>query len=197
VRCGRIADLTCFSFHPRKLIATGEGGAITTARDDWAQWLDIKLGHGASGTKGVGVDFVEYGYNFRMSEIQAVMGLKQLAKLDAIVEARNRTRDDYVRRIGPLGFGPQAVGEGVRYNVQSLVFRVPPGVDRDGLIAALRERGVESTLGTYCLSGTTYYAARYGAPRPNALRLEQTTITLPCYDGVDVAAVCDAIAASL
>jgi dTDP-4-amino-4,6-dideoxygalactose transaminase len=196
-RCGRIADLTCFSFHPRKLIATGEGGAITTERDDWARWLDTKLGHGASGTRGVGLDFVDFGYNFRMSEIQAVMGLKQLAKLDAIVAARNVTRDEYIRRLVPLGFVPQAVGAGVTYNVQSLVFRVPARVDRDGLIASLRERDVESTLGTYCLSGTSYYAARYGEPRAGARQLEDTTITLPCFDGVDVAAVCDAVAASL
>jgi perosamine synthetase len=193
-RCGRIADLTCFSFHPRKLVATGEGGAIVTERDDWARWLEVKLDHGARGTRGAGLDFVDFGYNFRVSELQAVMGTKQLEKLDRIVAARNLTREAYRRLLEPLGFVAQAVGRDVTFNAQSVVFRVPEAVDRNTLIRALREQGIETTLGTYCLSGTTYYARKYGEPRPGASRLEATTLTLPCYDGVDVEAVAGAIA---
>lgn len=192
-RCGAIADLTCLSFHPRKLLSTGEGGAITTENDEWSQWLDVKLAHGAWGTKGVGLDFVDYGYNFRLSELQAVMGRKQLARLDAIVEERIQIRDQYRVRLEPLGFKPQGVGADVRYNVQSLVFAVPEGCKRDALIAALKERGIESTLGTYALSATSYYTRRYGVNNPNARWLEANTITLPCFSDVDVALVCDAI----
>ena len=197
VRCGQIADLTCFSFHPRKLVATGEGGAITTGRDDWARWLEVKLDHGASGTRGAGLDFVDYGYNFRLSELQAVMGIKQLEKLEQIIAGRNLVREAYRQRLAPLGFTPQATGPGVTFNAQSVVFRVPEKIDRDSLIRDLRERNVETTLGTYCLSGTTYYARRYGPPLPNARHLEETTLTLPCYEGVDVADMCDAITALL
>lgn len=192
-RCGAIADLTCFSFHPRKLIATGEGGAVTTAREDWAKWLAVKLAHGADGQRGVGLDFVDFGYNFRMSELQAVLGLKQLARLDAIVADRNRIRAAYDEHLRPLGFVAQLRATGVVHNVQSLVFRVPPGVARDRLVADLKARDIEATLGTYCLSATTYYAGRYGDIRPNARLLEAETITLPCYEGVDVGRVCAAI----
>lgn len=194
VRCGRVADLTCFSFHPRKLIATGEGGAITTERDDWARWLEVKLNHGANGFRDAGLDFVDFGYNFRLSELQAVMGMKQLAKLDQIVAERILTREAYRRRLASLGFVPQITGADVTYNVQSLVFRVPERVDRNALICSLRQRNIETTLGTYCLSGTTYYARRYGQPQATARLLEETTLTLPCYATVDVAAVSDAVA---
>jgi perosamine synthetase len=197
VRCGRIADVTCFSFHPRKLVATGEGGAITTDRDDWAKWLGIKLDHGAAGSRGPGLDFVDFGYNFRLSELQAVMGIKQLARLDRIVAERNLIRDAYRARLEPMGFVPQAIGAEVIHNAQSLVFRVPPGLDRDRLIRSLRHREIETTLGTYCLSGTTYYSRRYGPPLPDSRRLEDTTLTLPCYEGVDVKAVSAAIAGLL
>jgi dTDP-4-amino-4,6-dideoxygalactose transaminase len=193
VRCGRIADITCFSFHPRKLVATGEGGAIVTERDDWARWLEVKLDHGARGTRGVGLDFVDFGYNFRLSELQAIMGIKQLAKLDRIVAARNLTRETYRRQLEPLGFVAQAIGRDVTFNAQSLVFRVPETIDRNALIRSLREQGIETTLGTYCLSRTTYYDRRYGQPRPGARRLEDTTLTLPCYEGVDAMAVCNSI----
>jgi dTDP-4-amino-4,6-dideoxygalactose transaminase len=77
--------------------------------------------------------------------------------------------------------------------VQSLVFKVPEGVDRDALIVKLKDNGVETTLGTYCLSGTSYYRGKYCDVQPNAMRLQETTITLPCFEGVDVAQVCGVI----
>lgn len=185
-RCGSIADLTCYSFHPRKLISTGEGGAITTDRDDWAKWLEIKLFHGADGMKGMALDFVDFGYNFRLPELQAIMGRKQLAKIEDILDERNRIRAAYIARLEPLGFVPQKIGKSVRYNVQSLVFKVPIGCDRDELIRELRKEGVEATIGTYALSAGSYYARKYANPQRNSSVLEQTTITLPCFDGVDV-----------
>lgn len=196
-RCGSIADLTCFSFHPRKLISTGEGGAITTNRDDWAAWLDVKLSHGARGMKGAALDFVDYGYNFRLPELQAVMGRKQLAKINDIVAERNQVRDAYRVLLEPMGFVAQRANSDVCFNVQSLVFTVPLGCCRNKLIACLKARGVESTIGTYSLSATTYYASKYGVHNLNSRRLEANTITLPCYKGVDVQLVCQVIQDSL
>lgn len=196
-RCGSIADLTCLSFHPRKLINTGEGGAITTGNDEWSHWLDVKLAHGAQGTNGVGMDFVDYGYNFRLPELQAIMGRKQLAHLDSVIERRISQRDAYRAAIEPLGFIAQVVNFGVRYNVQSMVFRVPDGCRRDTLVSALRQEGVETTLGTYALSQGTYFARRYGTCNPNACRLQETTITLPCHDEMVVDEVVDSIRRAL
>ena len=196
VRCGAIADLSCFSFHPRKLISTGEGGAITTNSDEWADWLTVKLAHGASGIKDVALDFVDYGYNFRLSELQAVMGRKQLAKIDAIVSERNAVRDQYLRQLSELGFVAQKIGPGVVYNVQSMVFKVPEGVDRDALIIRLRGR-VEATLGTYSLSSGSYFLSKYANAQSTSSMLEKKTITLPIYDGLDVALVASAIQDSI
>lgn len=192
VRCGAIADLTCFSFHPRKLISTGEGGAITTSNDEWANWLTTKLAHGAKGMKGVALDFVNYGYNFRLSELQAVMGRKQLAKIDAIVRERNAVREQYVEQLSELGFVAQKVDSDVIYNVQSMVFRVPAECDRDRLIAELRGR-VETTIGTYALSACTYFSEKYKDLQPTSAHLQESTITFPCYTGLNVDEVCSAI----
>jgi dTDP-4-amino-4,6-dideoxygalactose transaminase len=185
-RCGAIADLTCFSFHPRKLLNTGEGGAITFDNPDWAKWFEVKLGHGASGPLGYGLDFIDYGYNFRLSEAQAIFGRAQLRKLDSIVAERNEIRDAFIEYLEPLGLVPQQAGDDVVFNVQSLVFRVPGRIGRDALIAGLREEGIEATLGTYCLSGTTYYRRRHNDVQPVAERLQRETITFPCYGGMDV-----------
>lgn len=185
VKCGNIADFTCYSFHPRKLLTTGEGGAITVNNESYAKKLDIKLNHGARWNDGK-MDFVDYGYNYRMSEIQAVMGIKQLAKLDEIIVSRNKIRNEYVEGLLPLGFDVQQINDDVIHNIQSLVFKVPFGVNRDNLVIYLKENGIETTLGTYCLSAGTYYKNKYNDIQPNAKYLEDNTITFPCYDGVDV-----------
>lgn len=197
IHCGAIADMTCFSFHPRKLLTTGEGGAITIHNPEWVDWFNRKLSHGAQGMQGYGLDFIDFGYNFRMSEPQAIMGRVQLRKLDAIVAERNAVRNAYIERLAPAGFVPQQIGENVIFNVQSLVFRVPHGVDRDGLIATLRDDGIETTIGTYCMSGTTYFRNRYDDVQPNSARLQAETITFPCYAGLDIDLVCQRTLAAL
>lgn len=196
-RCGSIADMTCFSFHPRKLLTTGEGGAITIKDASLVDWFNRKLSHGAQGMQGYGLDFVDFGYNFRMSEPQAIMGRVQLRKLDAIVAERNQVRTACIAQLAPAGFVPQQIGDDVVCNVQSLVFRVPDGTDRDGLIARLRTDGIETTIGTYCMSGTTYFRGRYDDVQPNSELLQATTITLPCYAGLDVDFICDRILAAV
>lgn len=196
VRCGNIADLTCFSFHPRKLLTTGEGGAITTRNDKWAEKLAVKLAHGAVTENGK-FDFIDYGYNFRLPELQAIMGIKQLEKLDDIVRERNLIKYAYNKELNALGFCSQQVNHEVIHNVQSLVFRVPPGCNRDALIDHLRKQNVESTLGTYCLSGLTYYRQQYNDIQSNSKLLQEQTITLPCYGNVDTLQVCNKISNAL
>ncbi|WP_210397631.1 DegT/DnrJ/EryC1/StrS family aminotransferase [Motiliproteus sediminis] len=193
VKVGAIADMTCFSFHPRKLLTTGEGGAITTNNPQYAEALEIKLNHGARGVRGVGADFIDYGYNYRMSEFQALLGWKQLARLDSVIERRQTMMARYMGLLGNHGFARQSVDAGYIHNVQSIVLTVPAGIYRDVLIDRLNTVNIESTLGTYSLSATSYYAKKYQRIQPNSQWLEQNTITLPCHDNVDVGRVCDAI----
>ncbi len=185
IRCGNIADITCFSFHPRKLLTTGEGGAITFNNDTYLDFFEIKLNHGAKVEEGK-FDFIDYGYNYRLPELQAVMGIKQFSKLNKIVESRNIIRNEYIKKLEPLGFKVQKISTNVVYNVQSLVFKVPKNINRDKLIDFLRENGIETTIGTYCLSGTSYYKNKYNNVQTNAIYLEKNTITLPCYDNVEI-----------
>jgi dTDP-4-amino-4,6-dideoxygalactose transaminase len=193
IKCGNIADLTCFSFHPRKLLTTGEGGAILTNNAEYKKTLEVKLAHGAIAVDGK-LDFVDVGYNYRLPELQSAMGIKQLEKLDAVIKIRQTIRDAYIKALAPLGFTPQKANDGVEHNVQSVIFTVPENASRDDLIQRLKEYDVESTIGTYCLSNCTYYKKKYHNVQPNAVWLEQNTITLPCYEGVPVIDVADVIA---
>ena len=185
VKNGNIADLTCFSFHPRKLLTTGEGGAITTNNKKYSDLLKVKLNHGAI-YKNNKFDFIQPGYNYRMTEFQSVMGIESLTKLDKVIRSRIKIKEKYIKLLSPLGFTPQKLQNGAYHNIQSVIFKVPELVKRDDLILFLKKHNIESTLGTYCLSNTTYYKAKYNKVQSNALYLEQNTITLPCYKGVNV-----------
>ena len=124
----------------------------------------MKLAAGASGIKGKGLDFIDYGYNYRLSEIQALMGWIQLLKLDHITAERNTIASEYNSLLRPLGFARQKTDDNVYHNIQSLIFTVPQDMSRDALINHLGNHNIESTLGTYCLSATSYYQDKYNDP---------------------------------
>jgi perosamine synthetase len=192
IKCGNIADITCFSFHPRKLITTGEGGAITTNHPEFARFFEVKLNHG-SVPKNDTLDFIEYGYNFRLSELQAALGIRQVEKIDQIVKSRQLIKEEYGHCLESIGFELQQCDKGVVHNVQSVVCKVPKYIDRNMLIQNLKTFGIETTIGTYCLSGTTYYSNKYHQTQKNALLLGQNTLTLPCFQEVNVNHVCTSI----
>ncbi len=194
--CGSIADFTCFSFHPRKLLTTGEGGAITTKSNEYAIKIDQYLSHGSC-REGKKFEFSESGQNFRMSELQALMGWKQLMMLDKIIEERLLIWNQFKNALEDLGFKSQSVDYGIHFSAQSLVFRVPEWVIRDDLIDHLKNLGVEATLGTYSLSGTKFNRQKYKKTQPISWKLQNSTITLPCYSGLPVNMVLDAVKKAL
>lgn len=189
-KVGSIADITCFSLHPRKLLTCGEGGVITTNNVDYAEVLSYKLNHGANAQG----DFISFGYNYRLPEIPALMGCSQIDKIDEIVSERREQASTYACLLEPMGFVSQKSTEDAYHNMQSVVFTVPDSVDRDDLCAYLTSREIENTIGTYCLSECTYYKNKYQDIQPNASFLQHHTITLPCYHNVPIAEVCEAIA---
>ena len=190
-KIGSIADLTCFSLHPRKLLTSGEGGVITTNNPEYAKILSYKLNHGADLDSG---EFISYGYNYRLPEIACLMACSQIDKVDKIVAERQQQAKKYRELLEPLGYIAQAISDDVNPNYQSIVFLVPEGIDRDALCAHLKEEDIESTIGTYCLSECKYYREKYDSLQENASFLQHNTITLPCYTEVPVDKVCSAIA---
>lgn len=192
-KIGGIADLECFSFHPRKLLTAGEGGAVTTSDPALAKELEIKLLHGAEMVDGR-MNFVTYGYNYRLPEMQCLMLIKQLERLDEIVRERNETHRRYAQALEPLGYVAQKHGENVVHNMQSVVFKTPENIDRAKLSRYLKdEKDIETIFGTYSLSDCQYYREKYQDVQPNAKWLEAHTITLPCYHDVDEARVVEGI----
>jgi perosamine synthetase len=189
MKVGSIADVTCFSFHPRKLLNTGEGGALATNNQEYAKQFKIKLAAGASDKAEIGLKFTDFGFNYRLTEIQSLMGWHQLKLLDEVISQRLALRDLYAASLIGLGFAPQKISSGVKHNAQSIVFTLPEGRNRNQLVKYLFSKNIESTLGTYCLSGTTFNRQKYKDVQKNSLTLESSAITLPCFEGLDIAPV--------
>jgi dTDP-4-amino-4,6-dideoxygalactose transaminase len=192
---GSYSDVSCVSFHPRKLLNSGEGGCIVTNNEKLSEVLEIQLNVGASlSSNKLFPDFVDMGYNYRLPELQCAMISHQIKIIESIVLSRHKIYAEYCNSLLPLGFKSQKFNTNTLSNIQSAVFVVPETIKRDELIIFLRDRGVESILGTYSLSIQPYFKENFfSAPLKNSVYLQENTISLPCHDNFDISIVIDAI----
>ena len=138
---GNISDFTCFSFHARKILTTGEGGAIQTNSSEYAKKISIKLKAGSGNLKnGIAYEFIKPGYNFRLSEIQALIGLKQINKIKNKILLRNKLHSKYKKILSKYNFKFQKIQLNTLSNIQSSVFIVPEKIKRNELIVYLRKK---------------------------------------------------------
>lgn len=184
-RCGAFPGAGAFSFHPRKIITTGEGGMVTTDDADLDERLGLLRNHGGVRAT-VGMRFEAHGFNYRMSELQAAMGRAQMRRLDEMLAGRRAAARAYDRALaGMEGVAVPAQGcAGATY--QSYVVLLGDGIDRDAVSLALRAAGIETTLGTYAMHAHPAFAA-YGyraGDLPHSHRAQQQSLTVPLWPGM-------------
>jgi dTDP-4-amino-4,6-dideoxygalactose transaminase len=194
VRVGGFGHLTCFSFHPRKSITTGEGGLITTDDPDTAAWLRRVRSHAAS-TPDLQrhrtnlVEFEEYhelGYNFRMTDIQAAIGIVQMRKLDSILVERRRLAERYGRLLQCCDWLQTPYEPPERqHTFQSYCVRLDPSLNRGAIMAELAARGIAARRGVMAIHLEPYYR-RLGATRPLPVTeaCAAETMLLPLFPGL-------------
>jgi perosamine synthetase len=189
---GHGSDLAVFSFHPRKVITTGEGGMVTTTRADWADRLRRLREHGMSvsaaerhrSRQPVFERYLETGFNFRMTDVQAAIGLVQLRRLDAIVSRRRLLASRYHALLGRIpGLVMAADPPDGTTNYQSFWVLPPPGFParRDELMRVLTERGVSPRRGIMAAHLEPAYAGAARAPLPVTERLAAGSLILPLF----------------
>lgn len=186
-QAGTWGRIGCFSLHPRKAITTGEGGFICTSDAAIARRLRTLRNHGLDPEQPG--EFVEPGFNYRMTEFQAALGTTQLAKLERILAARRRlaARYDELLCRGPVT--PPRVRDECVPTYQTYVCLLPAqAAERRGdLIAALKERGVETTIGTIHIPLTRYYSRAYGYKPGDFSTTDEVaarSLSLPLYEGI-------------
>ncbi len=202
---GTFGEMGCFSFHPRKSITTGEGGMITTQREDFDQQARILRDHGASRsdlsrhTSKAGFLLSEYnhlGYNYRMTDIQGALGCAQMDRAASILETRLQRARHYNQLLAGIKWlQTPTVPDGFVHGYQAYVCLFRPkepnlnNVDRlhqgrNELMMRLEAKGIATRQGTHALVLQGYYAKKYALrPEqfPNAYLADRLGLTLPLY----------------
>jgi dTDP-4-amino-4,6-dideoxygalactose transaminase len=191
---GAGAEIAAWSFHPRKIITTGEGGMITTSRADWAararrlreHAMSVSAAQRHTSVLAAPEQYLEVGFNFRMTDLQAAMGIVQLERLDAIVARRRELAAAYAKAIGELpGLRLVADPPWGTTNFQSCWVEVGPGYgwDRDGLLAALADADISARRGIMAAHRQPAYANRDtgGLALPGTEHLTDNTLILPLF----------------
>ncbi len=202
---GTFGDAGCFSFHPRKVITTGEGGMVTTRDEALASLCRSYRDHGADRSdmerhqQPDSFELPAYkrlGFNYRMTDIQAALGVSQMRRADTIMASRRAAAARYGQLLAPLPWlrrpNPDA---DFLHGYQSYVCAFAPVVPtlsnweelhraRNSLMRALEDEGIMTRPGTHAPPFLDYYQERYGhEPRdfPQAFLAQQTSIALPLY----------------
>ncbi len=189
---GAGASLAAFSFHPRKLLTTGEGGMLVTPDGELAARLrrlrehgmDVSAAQRHASRQPVLERYLETGFNYRMTDVQAAIGLVQLGKLPALVARRRALAQRYQELLAAVpGLITSRDPADGSTNYQSFWVRLPPGfpVSRDRLMRMLAEAGVSARRGIMAAHLEPAYAARPGPPLPVTERLSGSSLILPLF----------------
>ena len=187
-------DIACFSFHPRKVITTGDGGMLTTANPEYDRRFRLWRQHGMSvpdtvrhGARDVIYEsYPELGYNYRMTDLQAALGRGQLQRLGGIVAARRRLADEYDKRLEDIpGITPPFEPEWARSNWQSYCVVLPRWADQRAIMQAMLARGVSTRRGIMNAHAEPAYDAagsfRMGSSLQHGVAAQRNAIILPLY----------------
>ena len=169
--CGGLGVLGCLSFHPRKIVTTGEGGAVTTRDPELAATIRRLRHHGLDPD----ADIVAPSTNYRLADILCAVGIPQLRRLDELLAARTRVAEVYTERLQGVVETPDA-DEGDVHGWQAYVVRLDR---RDEALAALRAEGIEVQIGTYALHRLSAYSDQ--GPFPGADAAFERALALPLH----------------
>ncbi len=192
-KIGAHSDLVCFSFHPRKVISTGDGGMVTTNNDAYAERMKLLRQHGMSvnagarhgATKIIFEDHLEVAYNYRMTDIQAAVGIQQLAKLDWIVEERRKIAARYLTELADIDcirLPREESGSFTNWQSFSIYLKENAPMSRNELMQALLDKGIASRRGVMTSHRETAYKAMCeGLLLPRTEEACDRSIIIPLY----------------
>ena len=154
IKVGNQADITVFSLHPRKFITTGEGGVITTNNKKWADWINSykHFGMEMAGANREGIHFNIIGTNYKLSNIQAAVGLGQLENIEKLLSKRILLANNYkklIKEIDKISL-PKVLNPkpNCQHSFQTYIVYVE---DRERVMSEMRAAGIEVQIGSYSL----------------------------------------------
>jgi perosamine synthetase len=192
-KIGSHSELVCFSFHPRKVISTGDGGMIATNNEAYYNRMKLLRQHGMSvndrvrheSAKVIFEDHIEVGYNYRMTDIQAAVGIKQLEKLDWIVAERRKIALRYNEAfsdIEHIHLPKESEGYFSNYQSYSVLLKDDCPIGRNELMQKMLDAGISTRRGIMTTHRETAYKTDYaGLSLPISEKASDNSIILPLY----------------
>lgn len=197
-KAGSLAEIACFSFHPRKSVTTGEGGMVTTQNDALGEVMQQLRNHGASISEEqrhhgprpyILPDFNMLGYNYRMTDLQGAVGYVQLQKLNTFIDQRAEWAAYYTEALKPLEWlTTPKVPSGYRHGWQSFVTMVDESkapLKRNDIMEHLQRNGIATRPGTHAVHMLGYYATKYGLKPedfPGARAANDLSMAIPLHN---------------
>lgn len=181
---GTFGIVGCFSLHPRKSITSGEGGVVIT-RDKkiWEKILQLK-NHGISSASGK-IDFVEAGYNYRLTDFQAALAYSQFNRLNDILEYKRKLAEVYLSEIKNPKILLPYIPSDRNHTWQTFHVLLDETLDQSKIIEQLKQQGIETNIGAQCMPAQTFFQNKYGlnAPKlfPNAWKAFKKGLALPLH----------------
>jgi perosamine synthetase len=192
-KIGSHSDLVCFSLHPRKVISTGDGGMITTNSEAIRDRLKLLRQHGMSvndrvrhsSSKIIFEDHLEVAYNYRLTDIQAAVGIKQLEKLDWIISERRKIAEKYYKAfkdIKEIILPIEKEGYFSNYQSYSIYLKPECKISRNDLMQLLLDKGISTRRGIMTSHRETAYKNKMqGLSLPVSEDLCDRSIIIPLY----------------
>lgn len=188
--CGTLGEAAGFSFYPTKIITTAEGGMVTTDNEALAEKVKIMRNHGRAAYGPAQI--VELGFNYRLSEIHAAIGLSQIKHIREFIRQRNRLASIYNQRLTKIPWlKPQHVEEGNECSYYAYIVRLTDQapLNRDALVAHLKKIGIETSILYHPVHLQPFYVRQFGCKEgdlPVAEELGKNSLALPLYNGMQV-----------
>jgi dTDP-4-amino-4,6-dideoxygalactose transaminase len=192
-KIGSHSELVCFSFHPRKVISTGDGGMITTSNEAYYNRLKLLRQHGMSvndrtrheSSKIIFEDHLEIGYNYRLTDIQASVGIQQLEKLDWIITKRRKIATKYhkaFKELACIQLPREKKGYFSNYQSYSIYLKDDCPLSRNDIMQKMLDAGISTRRGIMTAHRETAYKTEYaGLSMPISEKSCDRSIILPLY----------------
>jgi len=180
VKTGTMADLTCFSFHPRKAVTTGEGGMVVTNDPALGERLPLLRKFGID-PKSAEITFVDEGTNYKLSDVLGAIGVEQMKKIHAIINKRIELARHYDKLLADVqSVRPPQKRREAKHVYQTYAVYIEKEGARDKLIAHLRKKDIETQIGTYALHlQPSYRQAKKVGKLERAEKLYRNLLALP------------------
>jgi perosamine synthetase len=189
--------VACFSFHPRKLVTTGDGGMLTTAHEDWDRRFRLWRQHGMDvpdtvrhgSDQVIFEEYTELGFNYRMTDLQAAVGREQLRRLPEMIEKRRMLAGRYVELLADIpGIGLPVEPQWARTNWQSYCVRLPDGCDQRAVLQKMLDEGVSARRGIMCAHREPTYTSEPWIAAPSGLaqseQAQDRCVLLPLFQQI-------------